>query len=61
CKQNDFRHVKMASGELQSVDLSVDKCKIDLGICSTKLKVYVAALGTYNLVIGMDWLEAHQA
>jgi len=60
-KQNDFRQVEMASGELQSIDLSVEECKIDLGICSTKLKVYVTALGTYNLVIGMDWLEAHQA
>ena len=26
-----------------------------------KLKVYVTALGTYDLIIGMDWLEAHQA
>lgn len=51
----------MASGELQSVDLSVDQCKIDLGVCTTKLKVYVTALGTYDLVIGMDWLEAHHA
>ena len=60
-KQNDFRQVEMASGELQFVDLSVDQCKIDLGVCSTKLKVYVTALGTYDLVIGMDWLEAHLA
>ena len=60
-RQNDFRQVEMASGELQSVDLSVDQCKIDLRVCSTKLKVYVTTLGTYELVIGMDWLEAHQA
>lgn len=60
-KQNDFRQVEMASGELQSVDLSVEECKINLGVCLTKLKVYVTALGTYDLVIGMDWLEAHQA
>jgi len=60
-KQNNFRQVEMASGELQYVDLSVEECKVDLGICSTKLKFYVTALGTYDLVIGMDWLEAHQA
>ena len=41
--------------------LSVDQCKIDLGVCTTKLKVYVTTLGTYDLIIGMDWLEAHQA
>ena len=60
-RQNDFRQVEMASGELQSIDLSVDQCKIDLGLYTTKLKVYVTALRTYDLVIGMDWLEAHQA
>eukprot|EP00253_Pinus_taeda_P019389 PITA_19389 len=60
-RQNDFRQVEMASGDLQSINLSVDQCKIDLGVCSTKLKVYVTALGIYDLVIGMDWLEAHQA
>jgi len=51
----------MTSGELQSVGLNVDQCRIDLGVCLTKLKIYVTTLGTYDLVIGMDWLEAHQA
>eukprot|EP00253_Pinus_taeda_P017640 PITA_17640 len=60
-RQNDFHQVEMASGELQTVGLSVDQCKIDLGVCTTKLKVYVTALGTYDLIIGIDWLEAHQA
>eukprot|EP00253_Pinus_taeda_P028063 PITA_28063 len=60
-RQNDFNQVEMASGELQSVGLSVDQCKIDLGVYTTKLKVYVTALGTYDLIIGMDWLEAHQS
>eukprot|EP00253_Pinus_taeda_P020588 PITA_20588 len=60
-RQNDFHQVEMASGELQTVGLSVDQCKIDLGVCSTKLKVYVTTLGMYDLIIGMDWLEAHQA
>ena len=60
CKQDDFRQVEMASGDLQSVELCVEDWKIDLGVCSTKLKVYVTALGTYDLVIGMDWLESHR-
>ena len=51
----------MASGDLQSVELCVENCKVDLGVCLTKLKVYVTALGTYDLVIGMDWLESHRA
>jgi hypothetical protein len=40
---------------------SVDNCLVDLGVCTTRLKVYVTALGTYDLIIGMDWLEAHRA
>jgi len=60
-RQNDFHQVEMASGELQTIGFSVDQCNIDLGSCSTKLKVYVTALGTYDLIVGMDWLEAHQA
>jgi hypothetical protein len=33
---------------------------VDLGVCTTRLKVYITALGTYDLIIGMDWLEAHR-
>ena len=51
----------MASGDLQPMELSVEDCKVDLGVCLTKLKAYVMALGIYDLVIGMDWLESHRA
>ena len=40
---------------------SVDNCIVDLGVCTTRLKVYVTALGAYDLIIGMDWLAAHRA
>jgi hypothetical protein len=40
---------------------SVDNYIVDLGVCTTSLKVYVTALGMYDLIIGMDWLEAHRA
>jgi hypothetical protein len=30
-------------------------------VCTTRLKVYVTALGAYDLIIGMDWLEVHRA
>ena len=30
-------------------------------MCTTRLKVYVIALEAYDLIIGMDWLAAHQA
>jgi hypothetical protein len=58
-KHDDFKQVEMASGEKQAVGPSVDNCIVDLGVCTTRLKVYVTALGAYDLIIGMDWLTAH--
>jgi hypothetical protein len=29
-------------------------------VCTTRLKVYVTALGAYDLIIGMDLLESHR-
>jgi hypothetical protein len=60
-EHDDFKQVEMASGEKQAVGPSIDNCLVDLGVCTTRLKVYVTALGTYDLIIGMDWLEAHRA
>jgi hypothetical protein len=59
-KHDDFEQVEMASGEKQVVGPSVDNCIIDLGVCTTGLKVYITALGEYDLIIGMDWLEGHR-
>jgi hypothetical protein len=54
-EHDDFKQVDMASGEKQVVGPSVDNFLVDLGVCTTRLKVYVTALGTYDLIIGMDW------
>jgi hypothetical protein len=58
---DDFKQVEMALGEKQAVGPRIDNCLVDLGVCTTRLKVYVTALGTYDLIIGMDWLEPHRA
>ena len=60
-EHNDFKQVEMALGEKQAVGPSVDNCIVDLGVGTTRLKVYVTALGAYDLIIGMDWLAADQA
>jgi hypothetical protein len=60
-EHDDFKQVEMASGEKQAVGPSVDNCIVDMGVCTTRLKVYVTALGVYDLIIGMDWLAAHRA
>ena len=60
-EHDDFKQVKMALGEKQAVGPSVDNCIVDLGVCTTRLNVYVTALRMYDLIIGMDWLESHQS
>jgi hypothetical protein len=60
-EHDDFKQVEMASGEKQAVGPSVNNCIVDLGVCTTRLKVYVTALGAYDLIIGMDWLASHRA
>jgi hypothetical protein len=60
-EHDDFKQVEMASREKQVVGPSVDNCIVDLGVCTTKLKVYITALGAYDLIIGMDWLASHRA
>jgi predicted aspartyl protease len=58
-EHDDFKQVEMASGEKQAVGPSVDNFLVDMGVCTTRLKVYVTALGAYDLIIGMDLLESH--
>jgi len=60
-EHNDFKQVKMAFGIKQAIGPNVDQCQENLRVCMTKLKAYVIALGTYDVFIGMDWLEAHRA
>jgi hypothetical protein len=58
-EHDDFKQFKMVSREKQVVGPSVDNCIVDLGVCTTWLKVYITALGAYDLIIRMDWLAAH--
>jgi predicted aspartyl protease len=60
-EHDDFKQVEMASGEKQAVGPTIDNCIVDLGVCTTRLKVYITTLGAYDLIIGMDWLEAHRS
>jgi hypothetical protein len=60
-EHDDFKQVEMDLGEKQAVGPSVDNCIVYLGVCTTRLKVYVTALRAYDLIIGMDWLATHRA
>jgi hypothetical protein len=60
-EHDEFKQVKMASGEKQAVGPSVDNCIVNLGLCTTRLKVYITSLGAYDLIIRMYWLETHRS
>ena len=59
--QSDFDQVEMASGWKQSVGRLVKNCIVMIGNVSTKMKLYTTTLGSYDLIVGMDWLESHRA
>jgi hypothetical protein len=60
-EQDEFRYVEMASGAKQKVGGKVTDCSINLGDFVMKANLYVTILGSYDIVIGMDWLESHDA
>eukprot|EP00253_Pinus_taeda_P018041 PITA_18041 len=57
----EFRHVEMACGMKTNVGKMVKECEVDMGVCKTKVSLYSTILGGYDVVIGMDWLERHEA
>ena len=60
-EHDDFKQVEMASGIKKVIGPSVDQCQVNLGVCMTKLNTHVIELGTYDIIIGMEWVEVHQA
>ena len=54
--QDDFKLVEMALGCKESIGSLVKECVVQTGDCYTKMKLYSTALGSYDLIIGMDWL-----
>jgi hypothetical protein len=50
----------MASGAKQKVGGKVTVCTLNLGDFITRVDLYVMILGSYDVVIGMDWLESHE-
>jgi hypothetical protein len=60
-EQDEFSFVEMASGAKQKVGGKVTGCALNLGEFVTRVNLYVTILGSYDIVIGMDWLESHEA
>jgi hypothetical protein len=60
-EQDEFIFVEMASGAKQKVGGKVTICILNLGYFVTRANLYVMIFGSYDVVIGMDWLESHEA
>lgn len=39
----------------------VKDCEIDLGVCKIRVSLFSTTLASKDVVIGMDWLESHEA
>jgi hypothetical protein len=60
-EHDDFIYVEMASGAKQKFGGRVTGYRINLGDFVTKFDLYVTILGSYDIMIDMDWLESHDA
>jgi hypothetical protein len=56
-----FSFVEMASRAKHNVGGKVTGCILNLGEFVTRANLYVMILGSYDVVINMDWLESHEA
>jgi hypothetical protein len=60
-KQDEFSFMEMASGAKQKIGGKVTGCALNLGDFVARVNLYVTILGSYDVVIDMDWLEMHEA
>jgi hypothetical protein len=60
-EEDEFKYVEMETGAKKKVGGNIKGCSINLGDFVTKVDLYVTILGSYDLVIGMDRLESHDA
>jgi hypothetical protein len=60
-EKDEFISVELASGAKQKVGGKVTVYSLNLGEFFTRANLYVMILGSYDVMIGMDWLESHEA
>jgi hypothetical protein len=59
--QSNFDLVEMALSKKQAIGVLVIDCTIRTGNLCTKMKLCSTSLGSYDLIVGMDWIEYHRA
>src|SRR5713101_6438823 len=52
--------VQLATGAKRKVTCFVKKCAVVMDQFETIVKLNVLPLGSYDILIGMDWLEQHR-
>ena len=52
--------VQLATGTMRKVSEEVEKCRLVMDGLATYVDLIFLLLGSYGIVIGMDWLEAHK-
>ena len=52
--------VQLTTGTKRKVSEVVEKCPLFMNVLVTCVDLNVLALGSYDVLIGMDWLEAHR-
>lgn len=60
-KKDDRWQVELAMGSKVVVDSLVLSCPLVLGYCHTSVDIHDMSLGSYDVVLGIDWLGSHQA
>jgi hypothetical protein len=53
--------VQLATGTKRKVTELVKSCSVDMKGMSTKAELNILPLGSYDCLIGMDWLDQHHA
>jgi hypothetical protein len=53
--------VKLATGTKRKVTELVKSCPVDMNGLSTKVDLNILSLGSYDCLIGMEWLDQHHA
>jgi hypothetical protein len=65
CKLQPIRHAKLwslqlATGTKRKVSNVIPTCQFIMGGFPTRVTLNILPLGSYDLLIGMDWLDAYK-
>ena len=60
-KQDLGWQMELVSSARVSIDSIVQKCELSLGGFLRLVDLWVIPLGSYDVALGMDWLDSHRA